>query len=439
MAVAVLPWAAAAFAVGAESGASAADGIAFHDQHLTLVVERPDGIYYVEILMLVGERPGRDFDAEVAAAREAIIARFPGAVPTDDSGVSAQFVQNSYWWAEHGTDWLYNSAGKPASLSGEGAAIGAASDTWGNAGADFAFTNAGTTGAGTGACNNSTDGGNTVGWAPQGNSVLAVTCTWYSTATSPFPATEFDMEIDPDWNWTTGTPSNIDVQSVITHEFGHAVGLGHSASSAAVMYATYGAGTSKRALTPDDINGLVAIYGATAPGPTNTPTSTAVATNTTTATSTATNTATLTPTTTPTPAPTTGATSTPTRTPTKTPTTTATATPTRTPTLAAAATATPTNTPANTPTPTKTPPPGKRKIKFNQGANLVTWSGPDASPAATLQGVSSLQVVYGFDAATGGWKRYGAGLPPFLNDLTTFSEGEAYWFMATATGEIAVP
>jgi MYXO-CTERM domain-containing protein len=63
------------------------------------------------------------------------------------------------------------------------------------------------------------------------------------------------------WN-TTGTGgggSNVDAQSIATHEEGHFLGLDHSASGAAVMYASYSGGL-KRTLQTDDQNGVCAIY-----------------------------------------------------------------------------------------------------------------------------------------------------------------------------------
>ncbi len=54
--------------------------------------------------------------------------------------------------------------------------------------------------------------------------------------------------------------SNYDLQTVMIHEFGHALGLSHSAVSTANMYYSYK--TIHRTLDPDDVSGIQAIYGA---------------------------------------------------------------------------------------------------------------------------------------------------------------------------------
>jgi Matrixin len=50
-----------------------------------------------------------------------------------------------------------------------------------------------------------------------------------------------------------------DLETVAIHEFGHALGMGHSQIAAAVMYAYYN--TTKQTLTADDISGIQSIYG----------------------------------------------------------------------------------------------------------------------------------------------------------------------------------
>ena len=68
--------------------------------------------------------------------------------------------------------------------------------------------------------------------------------------------------------WDDGpgtTPSGFDIQGVMTHEYGHALGLDHSPVGGATMtQGTSGSGLSDRSLHSDDVAGVQAIYGTAA-------------------------------------------------------------------------------------------------------------------------------------------------------------------------------
>jgi hypothetical protein len=73
---------------------------------------------------------------------------------------------------------------------------------------------------------------------------------------------------DQPWVWHDGPGntstggSRMDIQGITAHEYGHSLGLDHTSSSSATMYAyASGAGNSLRTIENDDINGLKAIYG----------------------------------------------------------------------------------------------------------------------------------------------------------------------------------
>jgi len=93
-----------------------------------------------------------------------------------------------------------------------------------------------------------------IGAVPLGSGILAETFL-------PPPANggtdAGDILLNSNVNWQINT--GYDLQTVAAHEFGHALGLGESTVSTAVMYGTYT--TIKQALTSDDIAGIQSIYG----------------------------------------------------------------------------------------------------------------------------------------------------------------------------------
>lgn len=70
--------------------------------------------------------------------------------------------------------------------------------------------------------------------------------------------------VNTDYTWSTSSacPSgSYDLQSVMTHELGHTLCIGHSSYTNAVMYSITDSGTTwKRILSADDKNALRAIY-----------------------------------------------------------------------------------------------------------------------------------------------------------------------------------
>jgi len=455
----LLAWGLAAFAYVGAGGARADASEHFRDVETVLVVPRGGEWFYVKVGFFMHDDGTGSFAAAAEAARAEMLARFPGAAEVPSGSVSAQYVTSGFKWMASSATWSYNPQDEPVTVAGAAQqSMQAAASTWGQQGVAFFFTGGGSSGNGTGACGGGTDGFNTVGWAPQSGSVLAVTCSWYSTVGNPYkPAVEFDMQFDPDWNWTTGSPTQVDLESVALHEFGHALGLNHTGDGSAVMYASYPSGAQKRQPTQDDIDGLNAIYGAGGGGtPTATPSPAATSTPSPTSTPTQAGTATATPppgsTPTPTPFPPTATpfppTSTPVPgggggtvvpTPTRTPTpATATSTPTATPastrTPLPSATATPTTSPSS---PTPTPAGGPPSLPILPGANLLAWPGGDLPPSVALGPmVASIRIVYGYDAATGTWLRYAPGLPAYLNNMALLKKGQAYWFIAKGAGLI---
>ncbi len=93
-----------------------------------------------------------------------------------------------------------------------------------------------------------------IGAAPLGAGTLAMTFL-PPPANGGTDAGDIILNSQADW----GINTNYDLMTVAAHEFGHALGLGGSTYSTAVMYETYNG--LKQALTSDDIAGIQAVYG----------------------------------------------------------------------------------------------------------------------------------------------------------------------------------
>jgi hypothetical protein len=228
--------------------------------HMRVLVPHETGWESVDLQMLLLDDGSEEWEMLVEEARTGMLARIPGAIEATPNDVTGQFETLGWRWGANMAHWHYNPAGAPGHLEPVAEEIfTTAAETWTFVeNADFAFYYLGQTESGSSMCNGSQrDGLNVVTWADLPGSVLGVTCV-----PSRSDTVEFDMQFDFERPWSFDLEDvSIDLPSVATHEFGHALGLAHTRDRDAVMYASYSRGSLKRVLQPDDIEGLKDVYG----------------------------------------------------------------------------------------------------------------------------------------------------------------------------------
>lgn len=112
---------------------------------------------------------------------------------------------------------------------------------------------------------------NIIAWGRAPGSALAVTYTWYYTATGLVAEVDTIMNKKYPWSWTNQTLSpncadqnSYDAQDILTHELGHWMGLDDEYTSDYTNNTMYGYGSKgevkKDTLTEGDIAGVDAIY-----------------------------------------------------------------------------------------------------------------------------------------------------------------------------------
>ena len=212
----------------------------------------------IVVLMAAWITPFAAFAAATDYIRQQI------ARPAPDAGrVAPQhaflFGEPAYWPAP--LRWRYNSAGAPAQLNANKAAtiqqlIDAASKWTAACGVEIVYDGETTAAPGT-MVNGVPDRVNVIGWqVPQGG-VMAATSDWTDSSASGETLVDADIAISP----TTVTTPEI-LASLITHEWGHAIGLGHSATADTLMAGPPDTAYSNLStLTSDDVQGCRCLYG----------------------------------------------------------------------------------------------------------------------------------------------------------------------------------
>jgi len=188
--------------------------------------------------------------------------QIPRAAP-DPGRVSIQhaylYGEPAYWSAP--LRWRYNHAGAPAQFSANKSAtiqqlLDAAAKWKAVCGVDIVYD--GETTAVPGALVNGVpDRVSVIGWQQPGGGVMAATNAWTDSGIAGETMVDADIAISP----TTVTTPQV-LASIMAHEFGHAIGLGHSATADGLMSGPPDAAYSNMSdLAPDDVQGCRCLYG----------------------------------------------------------------------------------------------------------------------------------------------------------------------------------
>jgi matrixin len=180
------------------------------------------------------------------------------AVATVLSGNPGAFTLSGPAWPQAQTPYFVNSANLDLSGPAADAAVRAGAATWLQQAGAFRFIYSGSSSQTT----NTNDQINLVLFRNESNGSAIATTYWWSTGTRIIDA---DI-VFWDGGFTffagsTGCSGGFYIEDIAAHEFGHALGLGHSTLPAATMYPSVSScNTGNRTLDPDDISGALSLY-----------------------------------------------------------------------------------------------------------------------------------------------------------------------------------
>jgi hypothetical protein len=189
--------------------------------------------------------------------RGALVVAVIGAV-TVFSGQPGAFSLSGPAWPQPQTPYYINSANLDLAGPAAIAAVRAGAETWLLQAGAFRFTYGGTSTQTT----NTNDQINLVLFRDAANGSAIATTYWWSSGSRIIDA---DIVFwDAGFTFfagTSGCSGGFYIEDIAAHEFGHALGLGHSAIAGATMYPSVSScSTGNRTLDPDDIAGVRSLY-----------------------------------------------------------------------------------------------------------------------------------------------------------------------------------
>lgn len=178
------------------------------------------------------------------------------ATPADRETVD--YIRGGEHWTGGVYNWYYNPANQPANLSTEAVliTIQIAASRWAQM-CNLTFNYLGFSTANRNFVDSAVDRINVIGWQqfPTSQNRSDGLTYWNYTGTA---MTDADIFLNTFYAWTLD-----DVDAVITHELGHAIGLQHSNISESIMFANpYHSNSYLKTLRGDDAAGCTALYGA---------------------------------------------------------------------------------------------------------------------------------------------------------------------------------
>lgn len=174
------------------------------------------------------------------------------------SGDSSAYALLGSRWPQPQTPYFVNAANLDLGSGAADAAVRDGANTWRDQSGAFSFLYAGTSAQNTTA----NDGINVVMFRNASSGSAIATTYWWSSGSRIIDADiVFWDGAFKFFGGSSGCAGGFYIEDIAAHEFGHALGLGHSTSSTATMFPSASTcDRGLRALDPDDISGVRALY-----------------------------------------------------------------------------------------------------------------------------------------------------------------------------------